>query len=166
MVCHLRVFMSRQRAGIRGTQGMEEHDEAQNSDRRGGRADDRRLGFCAGPDIAPRRRSDYRDRTSPDARISPGGAVARGPSIVVPTAPPAPQSEIPPPAPSPTYVWEPGRWSWNGVQYLWNPGKYVERPTVSATYVPGHWEQYANGWVWYDGRWDYSGSGSSTPPVR
>jgi len=88
------------------------------------------------------------------------------PSIVVPTAPPAPQPENPPPAPSPTYVWEPGHWSWNGVQYFWNPGKYVERPTVSATYVPGHWERYTNGWVWYDGRWDYSSSGSSTPPVR
>jgi hypothetical protein len=88
------------------------------------------------------------------------------PSIVVPTAPPAPQTEIPPPAPSPTYVWEPGHWSWNGVQYSWNQGKYVERPAVTATYVPGHWEQYANGWVWYDGRWDYSSSGSSTPPAR
>jgi hypothetical protein len=59
------------------------------------------------------------------------------PSIVVPTAPPPPQAETLPPAPSPTYVWEPGHWSWNGVQYFWNPGKYVERPTVSATYVPG-----------------------------
>jgi len=48
---------------------------------------------------------------------------------------------------------------WNGVQYLWQPGRYIERPAVSATYMPGHWEQQANGWVWVDGRWDYPGAG-------
>ena len=88
------------------------------------------------------------------------------PTVLAPTAPPAPQAEIPPPAPSRSYVWEPGHWSWNGVQYFWEPGKYVERPTVAATYVGGHWEQHPNGWVWVEGRWDYSGSGSSTPPAR
>src|SRR5215471_8147130 len=52
--------------------------------------------------------------------------------------PPAPQSELPPPAPAPTYVWQPGHWSWNGLQYFWEPGKYVERPAATATYVAGH----------------------------
>jgi hypothetical protein len=88
------------------------------------------------------------------------------PSTVVPIAPPAPQAEFPPPAPSPRYVWEPGHWSWNGVQYFWDPGKYVERPMVSATHVPGHWEQRPSGWVWVDSRWEYPGVGSSTPPTR
>lgn len=87
------------------------------------------------------------------------------PALVAPASPPGPEAEIPPPAPSPSYVWEPGHWSWNGVQYLWQPGRYVERPAVSATYVPGHWEQQANGWVWVEGRWDYPGVGSSTPPA-
>jgi WXXGXW repeat (2 copies) len=87
------------------------------------------------------------------------------PALVAPAPPPGPEAEIPPPAPSPSYVWEPGHWSWNGVQYLWQPGRYVERPAVSATYVPGHWEQQANGWVWVEGRWDYPGVGSSTPPA-
>jgi WXXGXW repeat (2 copies) len=87
------------------------------------------------------------------------------PYAVAPTQPPPLQSEVPPPAPTPSYVWEPGHWSWNGVQYIWQPGKYVERPTVSASYVPGHWEQQAAGWVWIPGRWDYSGIGSSTPPA-
>ena len=84
---------------------------------------------------------------------------------VAPAPPPGPQTEIPPPAPSASYVWEPGHWSWNGMQYLWQPGRYVERPAVSATYTPGHWEQQANGWVWVEGRWDYPGVGSSTPPA-
>jgi WXXGXW repeat (2 copies) len=87
-------------------------------------------------------------------------------SITVPIAPPTPQEEIRPPAPSPTYVWAPGHWSWNGMQYFWVPGKYVERPASTATYVAGHWEQQPNGWVWVDGHWDYPGIGSSAPPVR
>jgi hypothetical protein len=87
------------------------------------------------------------------------------PSITVPLPPPAAQSEIPPPAPLPSYVWELGHWSWNGVQYIWEPGKYVERPTVSATFVPGYWEPQGNGWVWVEGRWDYPGVGSSKPPT-
>src|SRR6266704_1720483 len=33
------------------------------------------------------------------------------PTIVIAlTAPPAPQTEIPPPAPAPSYVWDPGHW--------------------------------------------------------
>ena len=76
--------------------------------------------------------------------------------IVAPTAPPPPQTESPPPPPSPTYVWDPGRWNWNGVQYVWRPGSYVEKPTVTATFVPGHWQQAPNGWVWADSHWDYT----------
>ena len=88
------------------------------------------------------------------------------PPVTVPVAPPNPQEEIPPPSPSPTYVWEPGHWSWNGMQYFWQPGKYLERPSAATTYVAGHWEQYPNGWIWVAGQWDNSGVGSSTPPWR
>jgi len=62
------------------------------------------------------------------------GLVARAPL-------PGPQAEIPPPARSPGYDWEHGHWSWNGMQYLWQPGRYVDRPAAFATYMPGHWEQ-------------------------
>jgi hypothetical protein len=86
------------------------------------------------------------------------------PSVALPFPPPAAQNEFPPPAPSPSYVWEPGHWSWNGVQFTWLPGRYVERPAVSASFVPGHWEHNATGWVWVEGRWDYPGVGSSTLP--
>src|SRR5262249_30416384 len=51
------------------------------------------------------------------------------PSIITaPNPPPPPQAETPPPVPSPSYVWEAGHWSWNGVQYIWQPGRYVEKP--------------------------------------
>ena len=88
------------------------------------------------------------------------------PSLTAPVAPPAPQTELPPPAPSPRYVWEPGHWSWNGIQYVWTPGRYVESPTALSTYQPGHWEQGPSGWVWVEGRWETQGVGSSTPPTR
>ena len=101
-----------------------------------------------------------RSRAGADPGIPAGGSGACGARPAAKHA-----AEIPPPAPSPSYVWEPGHWSWNGVQYLWQPRRYVERPAVSATYTPGHWEQQANGWVWVEGRWDYPGVGSSTPPA-
>jgi len=90
------------------------------------------------------------------------------PSAAIPSAPPPPQStaslapnppppesETPPPAPSPTYVWEPGHWYWNGMQYHWQPGRYVAKPTTTATYTPGHWEQRPEGWLWVGGQWSY-----------
>jgi hypothetical protein len=87
--------------------------------------------------------------------------------VIAPTAAPAPQTEVPPPAPAPapSYVWEAGHWAWNGLQYIWQPEKYVEKPTVSATFVSGDWEEHPNGWFWVQGHWDYPGVGSSTPPI-
>jgi hypothetical protein len=51
---------------------------------------------------------------------------------VAPIAPPPAQVETPPPAPSPLAMWQPGHWSWNGSQYFWTSGHYVERPSPSA----------------------------------
>jgi hypothetical protein len=48
--------------------------------------------------------------------------------VVVGFAPPAPVVEAVPPPPAPGYVWQPGYWSWNGVQYVWVPGAYFVAP--------------------------------------
>jgi WXXGXW repeat (2 copies) len=48
---------------------------------------------------------------------------------VVGVAPPAPVVEVVPAPPAPGYVWQPGYWSWNGVQYVWVPGAYFVAPT-------------------------------------
>lgn len=93
------------------------------------------------------------------ATPAPGAAV-----VIAPSAPPPPQVEAPPPPPAPSYVWEPGHWAWNGAQFNWEVGKYVQKPTATATYVPGHWQQYSDGWGWVPGEWNYQGVGSSTPP--
>lgn len=70
-----------------------------------------------------------------------------------PAAPPPPQAETIPPAPSPTSVWIPGRWQWTGATWAWQTGHYADRPQAMAAWVPGHWEQSGNQWVWVEGGW-------------
>lgn len=84
--------------------------------------------------------------------------------IIAPNPPPAPEAETPPPPPSPTYVWDPGHWTWNGTQFSWEAGQYIEKPQALASFVPGHWEQNPGGWAWVPSQWNYPGVGSSTPP--
>jgi hypothetical protein len=85
---------------------------------------------------------------APPPPASPSAALA-------PNPPPPPEAESPPPAPSSTYVWQPGHWYWNGVQFHWQPGSYVAKPTATASYEPGHWEQRPDGWLWVGGHWNY-----------
>jgi YXWGXW repeat-containing protein len=73
--------------------------------------------------------------------------------VVVGIAPPAPAIEVVPAPPAPGYVWQPGYWSWNGVQYVWVPGVYVAPPFVHAVWVPGRWVRHGGGWVWAAGHW-------------
>ena len=70
-----------------------------------------------------------------------------------PHPPPPIRVEIPPPAPSPQALWRFGHWSWDGRQFVWNPGQYVERPSPTASWIPDHWEQRPEGWIRVDGQW-------------
>jgi WXXGXW repeat (2 copies) len=92
----------------------------------------------------------------PPGVAAPAPAPAPGPTVVIaPNAPPPPEAETPPPPPSPTYVWDPGHWQWDGTQFSWDGGKYIEKPAVSASFVPGHWEQRPDGWAWVPSEWNY-----------
>jgi hypothetical protein len=97
----------------------------------------------------------------PSANMPPAPPPVSSPVAFAPSPPPPPVVETSPPAPLPTYVWEPGHWCWNGLQYHWQPGKYVAKPTATATYKPGHWEQRPEGWVWVDSEWSYRTPGTS-----
>src|SRR6516225_3316967 len=55
--------------------------------------------------------------------------------------PPPKRGEIPPRAPSPQALWHSGHWSWNGEKYVWTAGRYVERPSPSANWLPGYWKE-------------------------
>jgi hypothetical protein len=66
--------------------------------------------------------------------------------------PPAPRMEPVPPPPRETLVWEPGRWHWDGRQYVWIGGHYVER-VVGRHWEPPHWTWDGRNWVWVGGHW-------------
>jgi hypothetical protein len=79
-----------------------------------------------------------------------------GVEVVATQPPPPPRVEvIPAPPRAREYIeWEPGHWHWDGREYRWVEGHYVERPHREAVYVPGHWDERPNGtWVWVGPRW-------------
>jgi hypothetical protein len=77
--------------------------------------------------------------------------------VIAPSAPPPPRVESIPPPPgveSQAMFWRPGHWMWEGANWEWSPGQYVQRPQPQATWEPGHWaQQPSGGYVWIDGRW-------------
>jgi hypothetical protein len=73
--------------------------------------------------------------------------------VVVRPAPPPPRAEMQPPPPSERAVWDPGHWNWNGRDYAWVSGHYIERPNVAMRWEPGHWAQERGNWVWAEGGW-------------
>jgi hypothetical protein len=75
------------------------------------------------------------------------------PIAAAPRPPPPRRAEIPPPAPSPQVLWKYGHWRWNGQQYVWVPGRYVQRPSPTANWIPDYWEQGPEGWMWVEGQW-------------
>ena len=86
------------------------------------------------------------------------GCVVREPAgvVVATQAPPPVRVEVVPEAPrSREFVeWEPGHWHWNGHEYVWIGGHYVDRPHREAVYVPGHWDERPNGtWAWIPPHW-------------
>lgn len=74
-------------------------------------------------------------------------------AAVVPYPPPAKRAEIPPPAPASDMLWLAGHWRWDGAKYQWIPGAYTPRPTPTANWMPGYWDEQAEGWVWTEGHW-------------
>ena len=99
------------------------------------------LSACATPPAAP---------VGPSA-AAPASRAAE--TIPAPNPPPPTRAEIPPPAPSPQALWRFGHWSWNGKQFVWSPGHYVERPSPEASWIPGYWEQRPEGWIRVDDQW-------------
>lgn len=85
--------------------------------------------------------------------VSVDTTTATATPVVAPHPPPPRRAEIPPPAPSPHALWSFGHWRWNGAKYVWAPGRYVERPTPTANWIPGYWEQQPGGWRWVEDQW-------------
>jgi hypothetical protein len=70
-----------------------------------------------------------------------------------PNRPPVPVAryeEVPPPPPAARVVWQPGEWHWDGRQYVWRPGHYVERLASYHRWEAGHWDGRGD---WIPGHW-------------
>jgi hypothetical protein len=52
-------------------------------------------------------------------------------------------------------VWIAGHYNWDpsSNNYVWLEGQYLQPPHPGAQWVPGHWQQTPNAWVWVDGNW-------------
>lgn len=77
---------------------------------------------------------------------------------VVQQPPPTPTSEPQDaytPQPAPNTVWIRGHYDYtgDGQNYRWMPGHWETPPPGTRNYVPGHWQQQANGYSWVPGTW-------------
>src|SRR5689334_18602411 len=78
---------------------------------------------------------------------------ALGEEIIVKTHPPKDLHERRPPSPGASYVWGPGYHHWDGRAYVWRPGEWMNPPHKRAHWVPPHWQQRHDGWVFIEGHW-------------
>ena len=90
------------------------------------------------------------------------GVLVSGCAVAQPEPPPTyapippPRAEVIPPPPGGRLVWEPGHWHWNGAQYVWIGGHYIERRPEYRHYAEGHWvwRPREGGWVWHPAHWE------------
>ena len=71
-----------------------------------------------------------------------------------PAPPPAVEEDYGPPpvAPPEREYWLRGHYEWDGVQYVWVGGHYVERQ-AGLYWEPGRWVARNGQWVWIGGHW-------------
>ncbi|MDE3213371.1 MAG: YXWGXW repeat-containing protein [Bacteroidota bacterium] len=77
-----------------------------------------------------------------------------GPTYVVVRSKPIPPHYVRPHAPGPGYVWIEGEWTWGGTRYLYHPGYWAVPKHRFHRYIPGHWQQRRDGWIWVRGHWN------------
>ncbi|NOY90222.1 MAG: BcpO-related WXXGXW repeat protein [Deltaproteobacteria bacterium] len=78
--------------------------------------------------------------------------VAQG--VVVYQAPPARRATVAvrPAAPVSGAVWVQGQWQWNGAQYVWTEGYWLQ-PRAGSVYVQPRWQRRGRGYVYVQGAW-------------
>jgi hypothetical protein len=66
---------------------------------------------------------------------------------------PPPRQEVVPAKPGQNLVWQPGHWRWDGRDYVWIGGRWIEPAGRGRRWVPGHWQQFRGQWVWVEPHW-------------
>jgi WXXGXW repeat (2 copies) len=51
------------------------------------------------------------------------------------------------------YIWTPGYWAWDGNDYYWVDGTWVESPEVGFLWTPGYWGWGGNAFLFHEGYW-------------
>ena len=67
--------------------------------------------------------------------------------------PPPPVREVIIEAPGPRerFIWDPGHYEWDGYDYHWSPGHWIERR--AGHWVPAEWVETSRGWRFLPGHW-------------
>jgi hypothetical protein len=68
-------------------------------------------------------------------------------------APPEIPVYVQPALPAPGYLWSPGYWAWDGSDYYWVPGTWVEPPSGGLLWTPGYWGYQNGAYLWNEGYW-------------
>jgi hypothetical protein len=76
-----------------------------------------------------------------------------GIGISVAIAPPPIPIYVQPPIPAPDYLWTPGYWAWNGDDYYFVPGSWIEAPQPGYLWTPGYWGWRDGGYFFNQGYW-------------
>jgi WXXGXW repeat (2 copies) len=51
------------------------------------------------------------------------------------------------------YIWTPGYWAWDGNNYYWVDGTWVESPEVGFLWTPGYWGWGGDAFLFHEGYW-------------
>jgi hypothetical protein len=89
--------------------------------------------------------------------MAAGMSLTAGAAMAQPAPIPPPQVEAGPPpvipGPPERWVFEPGHWHWNGVQYVWVPRHWVIRKVGWVHWHAGHWSDHGGVWHWVPAEW-------------
>ncbi len=76
------------------------------------------------------------------------------PAVVHPAKPmPQPKQESVPKAPREGAYWAPGDYYYDGGDWGWADGYWLDAPIEDAMWVPGHWADHWWGNSWVPGHW-------------
>ncbi len=75
----------------------------------------------------------------------------------LPTHPPVPPvlaETVPAPPPSRiALIWRPGHYDWDGAQYAWRAGEWVDRAGHGTLWQDGYWTQSGGRAAWVQAHW-------------
>jgi hypothetical protein len=73
--------------------------------------------------------------------------------IQVSFGPPALPVYEQPICPGDGYIWTPGYWAWDGNNYYWVDGNWVQSPEVGFLWTPGYWGWGGDAYLYHEGYW-------------